>query len=264
MTTAGAWDPALYARFQAERSQPFYDLAALVQPAEAMRIIDLGCGSGELTGWLHEHLGASETLGIDSSATMLEQAAAQAHDGLRFERGDVGRLELEPWGAEAYDLVFSNAALQWLPNHEALFPRIAQLVAPGGQLAVQMPANEGHVSHTTAMALAREEPYATALEGYERPLTVLPPERYAALLHSLSFEEQHVRLQIYVHQLPSAESVVEWVSGTFLTAYRSRLNEDLYVSFLTEYGRRLIAALGPQRPYVYTYPRVLMWARKSS
>jgi trans-aconitate 2-methyltransferase len=262
MTTAGAWDPALYARFQAERSQPFHDLAALVQPAEAMRVIDLGCGSGELTAWLHEQLPAANTLGFDSSETMLDIARAQMRQRLRFERGDIGRLDSEPWGAEAYDLVFSNAALQWLPDHEALFPRVANLVAPRGQLAVQMPANESHVSHTTAMALAREEPYATALEGYERPLTVLPPERYAALLHSLGFEEQHVHLQIYVHELPGAESVVDWVSGTFLTAYRSRLDEDLYASFLEEYGRRLIEALGPQRPYVYTYPRVLMWGRR--
>lgn len=260
--TASAWDPAVYARFQTERSRPFYDLAALVQPTDAMRVIDLGCGSGELTAWLHEHVGARETVGVDSSEAMLERAKAREHEVLRFQRGDIGRIDSEPWGGETYDLVFSNAALQWLPDHESLFPRVAKLVARGGQFAVQMPANEGHLSHTTAMALAREEPYATPLEGNERPLIVLPPERYATLLHSLGFEEQHVRLQIYVYELPGAESVVEWVSGTFLTAYHSRLDEDLYASFLAEYGRRLVAALGSQRPYVYTYPRILMWGRK--
>ena len=258
---SGDWDPALYARFQAERSQPFYDLASLVRPAEAMRVLDLGCGSGELTAWLHAELGAQATLGIDASATMLEQARALGSDRLRFEAGDIARFETEPWGSEAYDLVFSNAALQWLPDHEALFGRLVSLVAPGGQLAVQMPANEGHVSHVTAMALAGEEPYATALEGYQRPLTLLPPEHYATLLHALGFVEQHVRLQIYVHVLPGPESVVEWVSGTFLTAYRSRLDAALYAQFHEEYARRLLAALGPQRPYVYTYPRVLMWGR---
>lgn len=256
-----AWDPALYARFESERSQPFYDLAAMVQERAGMRAIDLGCGSGELTAWLHGRLEAASTLGIDSSATMLERARAQSVPGVAFDAGDIDRLESEPWGAHQYDLVFANASLQWVPDHEALFPRLRTLLAPGGQLAVQMPANEGHVSHVTAMALAREEPYSSALEGYERPLTVLSPVRYAELLHELGFEGQSVRLQIYPHVLPGPESVVEWVRGTFLTAYRSRLPAPLYGAFLEEYGRRLTSALGSKRPYLYTYPRVLIWGR---
>jgi trans-aconitate 2-methyltransferase len=260
----GAWDPELYARFQADRSKPFYDLAALVQPSEAMRVIDLGCGSGELTAWLHDELRSAETLGVDSSDTMLEQAAAHTREGVRFERGDIARFEAEPWAAQPYDLVFSNAALQWLPDHEALFARLSNLVAPGGQFAVQMPANEGHVSHVTAMALAREEPYATALGGYNRPLTVLKPERYSELLYDLGFEEQLVRLQVYPVLLPGPEAVVEWVRGTFLTAYRSRLDPDTYAAYLEEYERRLLAALPAKRPYLYSYPRILMWGRRGA
>lgn len=256
-----SWDPALYARFEAERSQPFYDLAALVRGHPGMSVIDLGCGSGELTAWLHRRLEAVSTLGVDSSTTMLERARAQSAPGLAFEMGDIDHFEEAPWGNRQYGLVFANASLQWVPDHEALFPRLRSLIAPGGQFAVQMPANEGHVSHVTAMALAREEPYATALGGYERPLTVLPPPRYAELLHELGFEAQSVRLQIYPHVLPGPESVVEWVSGTFLTAYRSRLPAALYETFFEEYRRQLIAALGPSRPYLYTYPRVLMWGR---
>lgn len=256
-----AWDPGLYARFEAERSQPFHDLAALVRPQAGMRVIDLGCGSGELTAWLHGHVGAASTLGVDSSEAMLERARSHSARGLAFEAGDIDRLESASWGKRQYDLVFSNAALQWVPDHEALFPRLRSLVAPGGQFAVQMPANEGHISHGTAIELAREDPYAAALEGYERPLTVLSPVRYAELLYELGFEEQSVRLQIYPHLLPGPESVVEWVSGTFLTAYRARLSSGLYASFIEEYGRRLSAELGPARPYLYTYPRVLMWGR---
>jgi trans-aconitate 2-methyltransferase len=233
-----------------------------MQSAEGMRVIDLGCGSGELTAWLHGQLGARETTGIDSSEAMLAQARDQTQHGLRFEHGDIARPESEPWGAEAYDLVFSNAAIQWVPDHKALFPRLAGLVAPGGQFAVQMPANDGHVSHVTAMALAREEPYASALGGYERPLTVLKPERYSELLYELGFVEQHVRLQVYPVVLPGPEAVVEWVRGTFLTAYRARLTPDLYTAYLEEYERRLLAALPPRRPYLYSYPRILMWGRK--
>ncbi len=93
---------------------------------------------------------------------------------------------------------------------------------------------------------------------------MLEPARYAELLHELGFVEQQVRLQVYTHELPGPESVVERVSGTFLTAYRSRLDAGLYGSFLEEYERRLLAALGPRRPYFYAYPRILIWGRRGS
>lgn len=259
-----AWDPELYARFQAERSQPFSDLAGLVRPRAGMAVIDLGCGGGELTARLHAHLAAASTLGVDSSEAMLQQARRRTAPGLTFEAGDIDRLESAAWGTRRYDLVFSNAALQWVSDHEALLPRLRGLVAPGGQLAVQLPSNEEHPSHVTAMELAREEPYATALEGYERPLTVLSPVRYAELLHELGFVEQSVRLQVYTHLLSGPESVVEWVGGTFLTGFRARLSPALYEAFHGEYARRLLAALGPARPYFYTYPRVLVWGRLSA
>src|SRR5262245_43458962 len=99
-----AWNPEQYNRFRAERSAPFFDLLALVRPIAGMRVIDLGCGTGELTRELHQRLGARETLGIDSSTAMLEKAAAHAGDGLSFARGDIG--EFAP--PASFDLVFSN------------------------------------------------------------------------------------------------------------------------------------------------------------
>jgi trans-aconitate 2-methyltransferase len=263
MTTSSSWDPQLYARFQAERSRPFYDLAALVQPRPALRVVDLGCGSGELTAWLHHELGAATTLGIDNSETMLERARDQQHDGLSFERADIASFE----PAERFDLVFSNAAVHWVPDHPALFTRLAALLEPGGQLAVQMPCNWQHPSHVLAAELASEEPYATALEGYTTQQTeanVLTPSAYAELLYELGFEEQHVRLQVYPVVLPGAEAVLEWVSGTLLTAYRSRLDAPLYASYFEEYSGRLMPALGDRRPFLYPYPRILIWGLHST
>jgi trans-aconitate 2-methyltransferase len=258
---ASAWDPELYARFRRERSQPFFDLVALVRKRPGMRVVDLGCGSGELTAWLHGELQAAETLGVDSSDTMLAEAQQHATQGLSFERGDIARFE----PAGEFDLVFSNAALQWVPDHSVLLARLTALLAPDGQLAVQMPRNWQHPSHTTAAALAREAPYATALGGYtseDTEANVLTPEEYAALLYRLGFAEQHVRLQIFVHPLPGPEAVLEWVRGTLLTAYQSRLTPALYDAFLDEYGRRLRGELGSERPYLYLYPRILLWARR--
>src|SRR5581483_11913432 len=105
------------------------------------RIIDLGCGTGELTARLAVLSPDSDVVGLDSSPTMLAKARPLARGGLRFEQG-----RIEDWSAEAaYDLVFSHATLQWCENHEALFARLARALVPGGQLLVQMPSNHDHV-----------------------------------------------------------------------------------------------------------------------
>ncbi|PFG73902.1 methyltransferase domain-containing protein [Tepidiforma thermophila] len=254
----GDWNPDQYERFRNERSQPFFDLLELVRPAPGGRAVDLGCGTGELTRVLHERLGAAETLGIDSSPAMLERAAQFAGGGLRFELADIATFTAE----RPFDVVFSNAALQWLPDHERLIPRVARLVAPGGQLAFQVPANADHPSHTIAHAVAREEPFATALGGYVRDLPVLPPERYAELLDGLGFADVHVRLQVYVHRLVSSDEVVEWVRGTLLTDYERRLGPELYAQYLARYRERLLAEIGERAPYVYTFKRVLAAGRR--
>ncbi len=235
------WSPEQYERFKSERSQPFWDLAALVEPRSKMRVVDLGCGTGELTRALHEQLGAADTLGLDNSAEML--AKAPHVGGLRFENA-----EIESFDGKNLDLIFSNAALHWISDHELLFARLKRMLAPGGQLAVQMPANEDHLSHRTAAEVARE----LGVEPRRSP--VLPPERYAELLHHLGFARQHVRLQVYGHVLPSSADVVEWVRGTLLTFY-----EHQHPQFIERYRERLLAAIGEHRPYFYTYKRLLLW-----
>jgi trans-aconitate 2-methyltransferase len=116
----GCWNPEQYRRFERERSQPFRDLAALVRPGPNMRIVDLSCGTGELTRELHRMFGATETLGIDRSEAMLAKTSAHAEGGLSFRRGDIADFA----GEAEWSLVFSNAALHWLPDHEALFTRL--------------------------------------------------------------------------------------------------------------------------------------------
>ena len=130
---ADAWKPAQYERFREERAQPFWDLAALVDPRPGMTIVDLGCGTGELTAQLHQKLQARETIGIDSSAAML--ARAPSVPGLRFEQRDVAGFAPQ----DRFDLVFSNAALHWIPDHAGLFKRLttAQLIEICGKAGDQ-------------------------------------------------------------------------------------------------------------------------------
>ncbi|HXH38906.1 MAG TPA: hypothetical protein VNN08_09785 [Thermoanaerobaculia bacterium] len=150
--------------------------------------------------------------------------------------------------------MFSNAALHWVPDHERLFARLVALLSPHGQLAVQMPANHDHPSHRIAAELAP----SFGLEP--RVVSVLPPERYAGLLHHLGFARQHVRVQVYGHVLPSTRDVVEWTKGSTLTPYREALSPERYEEFLAVYTARVVEALGDSRPYFYTFKRVLLWA----
>ncbi|MCK9485317.1 MAG: methyltransferase domain-containing protein [Dehalococcoidia bacterium] len=263
----GGWNPTQYDRFKDERRQPFFDLAALVLPSESgspgPRVADLGCGSGELTAWLHQELGAAETVGVDSSEAMLAQSEAHVRPGVRFERMDI--LEATEAYAGQFDVVFSNAALQWITGHESLIPRVARLAKPGGQLAVQMPANGGHVSHRTAAAVAQEEPYRGALGGWLREDPVQAPDWYASLLHrEVGAAEQRVYLEVYGHLLPDTRAMVEWVKGSLLTAYLARLPEGLRQPFVERYTERLLEAAGEQAPFFYPFPRVFLWARLPS
>jgi trans-aconitate 2-methyltransferase len=251
------WDPSQYGRFADERAAPFYDLLSLVRPVPGGRVVDLGCGGGELTAQLHRRLEAAETLGLDSSPAMLERAAGLAGDGLRFELGDIGEFEAAGW-----DVVFSNAALHWLPGHAELFGRLVAGLERGGQLAVQMPANHDHPSHLVAAELAGTEPFRSALGGYRRESPVRAPEWYAELLDRLGLADQHVRLQVYLHRLAARDEVVEWVKGTLLTDYQSRLPAELFEAFLAAYRDRLLPRLEDTRPYRYPFKRLLLWGRR--
>ena len=242
------WSPEQYERFQEERKQPFLDLVALIEPRPKMRVVDLGCGTGELTRELHETLAAEETLGIDDSETMLLKSGHFGGQMLHFERGSIEAFVTD----KPYDLVFSNAALHWIPAHEQLLVRLTNFLAMDGQIAIQMPANDTHASHRVAAEVARDFGIA------ERPAYVLEPEHYAELLHRLGYKRQHVRLQVYGHVLPSANHVVEWVRGALLTYYEAQLG-DRFAEFLSAYRHRLHDTLGNEHPYFYTYKRVLLW-----
>lgn len=293
-----AWNPEQYALFAEQRAQPFHDLAAMLRapwkadPADRypIRVVDLGCGDGRLSRELHSQLTdraaplTVDLLGLDNSAAMVRAAAqhtppaglslAASPDlrravGLpspRFALGDITRFAEKALLGEftPYDIVFSNAALQWLPDHDQLFLRLSEAVAAGGQLAVQMPANQAHPSQRIARQLASEEPYAAVLQGMggESPTTVLPPEQYATLLHGLGFDVSDVLLRVYGHLLPDAADLVEWVRGTMLTAYQQKLPPDLWESFLTDYCARIMSELGSGQPYLLTYNRILLWGRR--
>ncbi|TMA32058.1 MAG: methyltransferase domain-containing protein [Deltaproteobacteria bacterium] len=248
------WDPAQYERFRRERAQPFHDLLAMVEPRPGMRVADLGCGTGDVTLELHRSLKARETVGVDNSPAMLEKAPREP--GLRFLLGEIEQFA----PPERFDLIFSNAAFHWVPDHPALFTRLRAALAPGGQLAVQMPMNDDHASHQTAFELACTHEFRRLLHGFERRPRLLEPAQYASWLHHLGFGRQHVRVQVYGHLLESREQVIEWVRGTLLTDYQKRLTPADWERCLERYRELLLPQLSEEQPFFYTYPRILMWA----
>ena len=263
VTPIDGWIPEQYERFRSERQQPFDDLLTLCHPVEGGRIVDLGCGTGLLTKILHEEMGAKETVGIDSSPAMLARAQSSFGDvpGLSFAQGDIAT-----WLDEGLDLVFANASLQWIDDHLNLLARMRTALREDGQLAFQVPANYRHPSHVLAHAVANESPFIDALYGdvpEDRGRFVLSPELYADLLYELGAKDQVVRMEVYGHELESTGEVVEWVMGTLLTPYRTRLSPELFDEFVERYRERLNEELGEREPYFYGFRRILCWARFS-
>lgn len=249
------WNPRQYQKFAKERDEPFYDLVRLIVPCKDMKVVDLGCGTGQLTKYLHDTLKAKHTLGIDSSASMLKESLSVKDSNLEFKNEKIE--EYAPKGK--LDLIFSNAALQWLPDHARLFERLSQYLSKTGQLAVQMPANFDYPTHAIARELGDEPAFKKELGGGLVP-SVLKVEDYAQLLHRLGFKKQIVRLQVYPHVLESTEAVIEWVKGSLLTYYQSRLPPDKYAEFFKLYSEYVKNYFGEAKPFFLPFKRILIWA----
>ena len=255
------WNPDQYRKFAAERAQPFHDLLGLVQPTGFRTAVDLGCGPGELTAAAAATLQTYSMVGIDNSPAMIATAAAHASDRVRFADGDISQWT----SAGDVDLVLASASLQWIPDHAEVLAAWTAGLAPGGQLAVQVPANAYMPSHRVADELAHTQRYLDAFDGDppRDPVAenVLEPEQYSHIFFDLGFEAQHVRLQVYPHVLPSSRAVVQWVRGTTLTRFQRRLSPEVFEVFVADYEAALVAAVGDQTPFFFPFRRILMWAR---
>lgn len=250
------WNPEVYNKFKQERFAPFYDLLTLIKVKPNLKVIDLGCGTGELTRKLADYLPASQVLGIDASAEMLKDVSAFKNEQLHFEHRNIGQqINL----GTKWDLVFSNAALQWIDHHEVLLPSIISMINQAGQLVVQVPSNHHHFTHETLRSLAGQEPYRSALNGWTRASPVWSIAAYAKLLFDHGGSEITVFEKVYPHVLKDADALFDWVSGTALIPYLEKLPEELKVNFIAAYKAQL-AKHFQESPVFYPFNRTLMAA----
>ncbi len=255
---ASDWDTALYLKFEAERTQPTRDLLERVTQTPR-RIVDLGCGPGTSTRLLAARFPDAEILALDNSEPMLAEARRRLPD-VRFEAADIAKWRPR----QRPDLIFANAALQWLPDHESLFPRRMSYLAEGGALAVQMPDNRQEPSHALMRLVAADGPWADRLVPIAKTRAVIATHvEYYAWLTPLS-AALDIWQTTYVHPMSGVGAVVDWFRGSALRPFLNPLDECEREQFIERYMRELADAYGvePGGSLLFLYPRLFVHARK--
>ena len=237
--TAASWDPAQYLRFSNERLRPALDLLAQVPLQSVTNVVDLGCGAGNVTAILRQRFPNANVLGVDGSEAMLGKART-AVPSCHFVRADFAT-----WIPEnPFDLIYSNAALHWANRHETLFPRLISWLAPGGVLAVQMPAMHDAPMRRLQNEVAAVGPWAPILADAEIARGLLSVGAYYDLLRPL-LATLDIWETIYLHVLQGQDAVTEWAAGSSLRPFLDKLPDGLRRQYRAAYSEAL-------RPH---YPR---------
>jgi len=254
------WDPKLYLQFAGERTQPSVDLIARINGArEPARIIDLGCGPGNSTAMLRQRWPQADIIGLDSSAEMIA-AASQAYPTEKWVLADAAS-----WTAETpFDLVFANASLQWVPEHQGLFPRLMAQLAPGGILAVQMPSHFESPLHQVMLEIADDDLWRERMVGPRNALTNESASFYYDVLQPLAASLDIWQTE-YFHRVDGAQAVVEWFRGTgmrpFLEALESEEQKRLFEHRVLD-GYRRAYPIQKDGRLLFPFRRLFIVARK--
>jgi len=244
------WDAGQYLRFGGERARPFFDLVAQVRATGPRYVADLGCGPGNLTAALAGRWPGATVTGVDNSAEMIAAARATvpAAANLSFEVGDV-----RDWHPERpVDVLVCNAVLQWVPGHDEILLRWADLLAPGGWLAFQLPGNFDQPSHQIVKEMACSPRWRAPLADAALNRQAGDPAEYVALLARPGFEVDAWETS-YLHVLHGENPVLEWTKGSTLRPVLSALDAEQADAFLREYGERVRDAYHPH-PFGTVFP----------
>ncbi len=252
------WDPAQYLKFADHRLRPALDLISRIDLEKPSIVYDLGAGTGNVTELLANRWPSARVIGVDSSEEMLRETAGRAAN-IEWEVADIG--DWRP--VEPPDLIFTNAALHWLPEHRHLFSHLMNAVSPGGILAVQMPRNFGARSHTSITEAAISGPWRESLEPLLRPAPVEPPDFYIGVLSPLS-DSLDVWETEYSQILTGDHPVKEWTKGTWLRPLLDALDEPERSAFEAAYAD-LVAEAYPKQPdgtTIFPFRRLFIVAKR--
>ena len=234
------WDPDDYLRFADYRTRPAVELASRTRVARPARVVDLGCGPGNSTQVLRDRWTDADVSGLDSSPAMIA-AARQRYPGREWVTGDIGEWTSD----EPVDVVFSNAALQWVPDHARVVPHLFRQVAAGGALAFQLPSREDRSVQALIDEIADDAGWVSWMAAARSALTIEEPCVYYDLLAPLACGVD-LWETIYHQVMESPAAIVEWISSTGLRPYLDSLDSDE--------RRRRFAALLAER-VAASYPR---------
>jgi trans-aconitate 2-methyltransferase len=254
------WKPEVYLNFAAYRARPVADLLPRINPPDQGMLYDLGCGPGNVTVQLKARWPGRTVIGVDSSPEMLDTARAKhAKEGVAFERGDIATWKASPPAA----LVFANAALHWVPDHETLFPHLARNLMPGGILAVQMPVGQRAPYHTCIAEIAAAPQWRDKLAKAHPQTAPLPAPVYYELLAPL-MEDIDIWETDYRHVLHGEDPVAAWAAGTTLVPYTSLLEKTEAAALTAAYAKAVRAAYPPQSDgrTIFTMRRIFVVARR--
>ncbi|KAF2506955.1 methyltransferase domain-containing protein [Flavobacterium zhairuonense] len=253
------WNPEIYNKFKDIRFKPFVDLMELIKPIESGKAIDLGCGTGEQSIFLAEKFKQIDFLGVDSSSEMLAKSKKYVTDNLHFEQSTNEGIANSD---KKWDLVFSNAALQWSDNHEELFPKLINSINSGGQFAIQMPVQNENMLNKILHQLVVEEPFKDYLKGWKRNSPVLSMDQYAQIMFDGKLEDIQVIQKVYPIIAQNHDELYDFISGSALIPYMELFNEDQKKLFTSIYKER-IANNFPKLPAIYAFKRIFLYGTKA-
>lgn len=260
------WNPELYKRFADQRKRPFLDLLDLLPPGIGGSLVDLGCGDGRLTRLAAQRVGAEEVLGVDQSEAMIDAAHGEDDEGTDIDyTWELGELSGVINSDMQWKLVLSNASLQFIPDHETVFPQLLKRVAPGGWIALHLPFNHVARTHLLLDAAAGSAEFTADFEGFSCDWPQERPEVYARALKDAGFEFSLVQLRTYRHPFKGVGPIVDWMRGAAARPYLRHLKDDRQEAFLEKYGRLLGYAYPPidgDDTRLLDYTRLLIVGRR--
>ena len=252
------WNPEVYEQFKQIRYQPFFDLLHLLKEDGLQRCVDIGCGTGEQTAILAEKFRHASFLGIDSSVEMLAEAQEFSSDRINFELTTTEEFVDKDSG---WDLIFSNAALQWSDHHHVLFPKLISKLNPGGQFAVQMPGQKENVLNKILFDMVKEEEYTDWLGGFVRTSPLLSIDEYAKILFENGLKDITIFIKVYPIIAKDETELYNFISGSALIPYMEKLDSEQKMLFSDEYKRRIREHFSVF-PAMYAFKRILMYGLK--